>query len=186
MKIALRQLDQSMKNLGREVDVNNLGDIVQQHAITSALACAGSSILPGAGALIATSIATTSILAMYVRLAKEIGVTFKEGALKALASGVVADLSATIITNIVLVAALSFIPGVGQISASTLSMIANFALVYVAAYIFIKMLSKLLSAGKDISELCEEELKYCATSVKSETNVKEIFKEAKQQYNGNK
>jgi len=185
MKLAFDELDRSMKELGKDVNAEQLGEIVKQHAFTGALSGAGAA-LPGAGAIIATGAAATSILAMYVRIAKALGVTFEDGALKALASGVVADLSATVITNVALAAAVSFIPGFGQIGASVLSMIGNFTLVYVAAYIFIKMLSNLLKADREISNLSGEELKNYAASITSETNMKDIVKEAKKQYKENK
>ena len=141
MKIAVKELERAMGNLGRDVNSSSIGDIVKQHTIAGTTAAVAAGILPGAGALIATGIASTSTLAMYVRLAKELGVTFKDGALRALASGLVADLSAVVVTNLVAGAAISLIPGVGQVAAPLLIGMANFALIYLAAYIFIKMLS---------------------------------------------
>lgn len=186
MKLAFDQLDRSMKELGKEVNAERLGEIVQQHAFASALSGAGAATLPGAGALIATGAAGASVLTMYVRISNALGVTFEDGALRALASGVVADLSATVITNVALAAAISFIPGFGQAGAAVLSMIGNFALVYIAAYIFIKMLSNLLMACRDVSNLSGDELKNYANSIVSETDMKDIFKEAKKQYKENK
>ena len=186
MKLAFDELNRSMNALGKEVNAEHLGEIVKQHAITGALAGAGAAVLPGAGAVIATGAAAASILTMYVRISNELGVTFEDGALRALVSGVVADLSATVITNVALAAAISFLPGFGQAGASVLSMIGNFTLVYVAAYIFIKMLSGLLAADRDVSAMTAEELKNYADEIRSEINMKDIVKEAKQQYKESK
>ena len=186
MKLAADELERVMRDLGKDVRSEDIGEIVKQHAFAGAVSGIGAATLPGAGAVIASGAAITSIVAMYVRLSKALGVTFKEGKLKALASGIVADLSAAVVTQLVLAAAISFIPGVGQAGAAILSTIANFCMVYLAAYIFIKMLSKLLKSGRIVSDMSEEELRMAAREVASETDVKDIVNEAKNQYRENK
>jgi len=186
MKIAVNELEKVMREVGKEANANEIADIVQHHAITGAVAGVGSAFLPGAGAVVSTAAAATSILAMYVRLSKSLGVTFKEGSLKALASGIVADLSASVVTNLALAAVVSFIPGVGQMGAGVLCIIANYSMIYLAAYIFIKMLSTMFVSGKNSLNMSEYELKNMAKRISCETNLKDVVKEAKNQYKANK
>lgn len=182
---AVKGLNNSMRDLGVEVDARNIGDIVVQHAVAGAAAGAAAAVVPGAGALIAVGAAGSSVLAMYVRLAKEMNVKLGNGVLKALASAVVADISATVIGNLGLAAAISFIPGVGSMSAGMLAGISNFGVVYLAAYIFIKTLSSLFASKKDISTMSSADLTKMMKDMAGTINQKEILKEAKQQYKKN-
>ena len=179
-------MEDALDGCAVQIDSKELQKIVLQHSVVAAMSAGVAGSFPGVGAVVATGISGTAILAMYVRLAKALGVTFKKGALKALASGIVADLSATIVTNLVAIAVVSFVPGIGTATAATLSLALNFALVYLAAIIFLKMLSAILNAGEDISEMSEEELKNVADSVKEDIDMKSAIKEAKEEFKKNK
>lgn len=183
---AITELNNTMTKMGRDIDAENIAEIVIEHALIGAASGAAAAIVPGAGALIATGVAGSAVLAMYVRLSKELGITFGDGILKALASGLVADLSATVLANLGLAAAVSFIPGVGSASAGLLAAIANYGMVYLAAIIFINMLAALMGSGKDPSKMSESELKKAAKKASSNIDKKSILKEAKRQYKNNK
>ncbi|MBR2459726.1 MAG: hypothetical protein IKB34_00635 [Clostridia bacterium] len=186
MKIAFDELERIMKDVGKEIRTDDLWEIVKQHAIAGAVSGVGAAALPGVGAVIATGAAVTSTVAMYVRLSKVLGVSFKEGALRALASVLIADLSSYVVTTLTLSAALSFIPIVGQAGSAVLCAAANFSVVYLAAYIFIKTLTKLFKAGKKPDGVSEEELQDIAKEVSSENDLKDVVKEASKQYKENK
>lgn len=186
LKIALHALDRAMEDIGKEVNTEEIASIVKQQAIATSVSGGASGMLPGAGPLVAMGVAAGSILTMYVRLSKALGITFKEGTLRALASGVIADISSTILVNLALSAAISFIPGLGQLGSGVICALAYYMLAYTAAYIFIKMLTTMFESKKDISNITAEAITKMAKDTISETDLNKVAKEAKQQYKEDK
>lgn len=183
MKQAMYSLNDSMKQVGREVNVEAVAEIVQGHALTTAVSAAASGVIPGAGGAIALGIACTSTIAMYGRLANAMGVRLNNGLIKAVASAVVADLAAAVATTVAAAAAISFIPGVGSIASATLVGITNYGFVYLAGLIFIKMVASL--GVTRIESMTENEMKAAAKDIQSEIDIKSAMKEAKASYKAN-
>ena len=183
MAVALRRLCDTINGeLRSEVNSHELEEIVITHAIGAAIAAMASGWIPGAGSAVAFGIGVTFVCSMYVRLANAMGITLGKGLIRAIASAVVADLAAYIATLLAVAAAVSFIPFFGNMSASTLTAIANFACVYLAALIFVKMLSALMSSGKDIGKMSEAELVAAIKRESKRTDLKGAMKEAKSQF----
>ncbi len=180
MKQAYYCLRDGMREVGREMDVEEVANIIESHAFTTAISAAASGALPGVGGTIAFGIACTSTITMYGRLANVLGIRLNHGLIKALASAVVADLAASTAAVLVVSSAVSFIPGVGNMAAGTLTAVANFGFVYLAGYIFIKMISAI--GVSKMESMSESELKSAAKSVQNGMDMKLAMKEAKQAY----
>jgi len=184
VKEAIYSLNESMKQLGREVDAEEIADIVGCHAMTTAVGAAASGAITGVGSVIALGIATTSTITMYGRLAKAMGVRLNNGLIRAIASAVVADLAAAFTAILVSTMAISFIPGLGNMTSAAINGITNFGFVYLAGLIFIKLVSK-LGVGH-IENMSEEEIQHAAKDIRCGINIKAAMKEAKQMYKENK
>ena len=183
MKMTIRMLcDTAKSELRKEVNSYELEDIISTHAIGAAVAAMASGWIPGTGSVVAFGIGVTFVCSMYVRLANAMGITLGKGLIRAVASAVVADLAAYIATLLTVAAAVSFIPFFGNMSASTLTAIANFACVYLAALIFIKMLGALMRSGKDISKMSQAEVISAIKRESKKTDLKGAMKEAKNQF----
>ena len=180
LKIAVRQLNDTIHQIGRKVNAEEIGDIVMSHAMVAAASAAASGILPGAGSLIATGIAVTSTVAMYGRLAHAMGVKLNNGLIRAVASAVVADVGASVAASLLAAAAISFIPGVGSLAASTLIATANFGCVYLAGVIFVKMAAAL--GLQKMERMTEAEMKAQAKKACSGIDMRQAMKEAKAAY----
>lgn len=180
MKQAVYSLNDSMKQVGREVNADEIAEIVQGHALATAVSAAASGVIPGAGGAIAFGIACTSTIAMYGRLASAMGVRLNNGLIRAVASAVVADLAASVAATVAAAAAISFIPGVGSMASATLTAITNYGFVYLAGLIFIKMVAAM--GVTRIENMSEDELKAAAKDAQSGMDVKSAMKEAKQAY----
>ena len=177
MKQATIGLRDYLRDLGREVNADEIAGIIENHALATAVSAMAAGVIPGAGGGIAFGIACASTLTMYGRLASAIGVRLNNGLLKAIASAVVADLAAAIAATVTVAAAVSFIPGVGSMASATLTGITNFGFVYLAGIIFIKMVTSL--GVSRIESMSEDELKSQAKRVQSTIDVKSGMKEAK-------
>lgn len=180
MKQAIYSLNEAMKEVERDVNVDEIAEIVQGHAFATAVSAAASGAIPGAGGTIAFGIACTSTIAMYGRLAKAMGVRLNNGIIKAVASAVVADLAASVAVTVATAAAISFIPGLGSMASSTLTMIMNYGFVYLAGLIFIKMVA---SVGvTQMESMTEHEMKKTAKDIQSKIDIKSAMREARESY----
>ena len=182
LKQLLRNLTDHLKSMGHEVNVDNLADIVTTHAASAAVAAVASGCITGVGSLIAMGIGFGFVVAMYVRLAAAMHISMGKPMLKAVASAIVADITAYLTTVLVTAAAVSFIPFFGNMSSAVLTGIANFAFVYMAAVIFVKMLTSLLKRGINPATASEAELKSAAKAASASTDMKDVYAEAKQAY----
>lgn len=180
LKQAVRGLDEWMKQKGREINVDEIADIIAQHAITTAISAAASGVIPGVGGGIAFGIASASTITMYGRLAKAIGVRLDNGLIRALASAVAADLAAAIGAYIVAATVISFIPGAGTMGSAMLTGVANYGFVYLAGIIFIE-LAVTLGVSK-METMSEDELKTKAKKIRKGMDIKAVMKEAREIY----
>lgn len=180
MKQAVISLNETMREAGREVNAEEVVNIVEQHAIATAVSAAASGAFPGAGSLVTLGIACTSTITMYGRLANAMGVRLNNGLIKAVASAVVADLAASVAATIAATAAISFIPGVGNMASGTLTAITNFGFIYLAGLIFINLVASF--GVSRVENMSEEEMKSAAKSVQDNMDVKAAMKEAKKAY----
>ena len=186
LKIAINGLQGAMSDLGKEIDKEEISDIVLSHAVIATGVGVGGGLIPGVGPALSIGGVAATLLTMYVRLAKAVGVTLKEGTLKALISGIVADLSSVVIVNLGLATIVSFVPGVGSLASAALSAVGDFAMTYIGGYIFIKMLTAIFKSKKDITKMGKAELTTLASSIIVSTNMKAIVKEAKNEYTEHK
>lgn len=91
LKSAVDALDKSMREIGKSINSSEIEDIVKTHCAIGAASAVTSAALPGAGAVIATGVAISSLIAMYVRLSSSLGIKAEKGLFRAIASAIVAD-----------------------------------------------------------------------------------------------
>lgn len=175
--ILLKATGKSMQGIIRS------SDGVKKALITNSMGAAASSLaagfLPGVGALAATAASVGFIWRMYIQINEALHISISKNKLKSLASALLSNL----VTGLggaaaieVSAAALSLVPGIGIFSASVLLSAVNYALVYVAGLVYIRMLTNLFHANADISAMSEDQIKVTASNI-FEQNKKE-FKNA--------
>ena len=153
-----------------------LADCVVQHAAAAGVAAMAGGILPGVGSVIATGIATGAVWAMYVRICKIIKVDLGKNKLKALASAVLSNVAVNLAGMLAVGVAVSFVPGASIVICGA----GNFGIVYIAGIIFLNALTRLFHVSrKDITDMSDEELMNSVTASAKGTNVKELFRVAK-------
>ena len=178
MKQAVIGLCETMREVGHEVNAEEIENIVEQHAIRTASTAVSQA---ACGLIIGPQVnARASTITMYGRLANAMGVRLNNGLIKAVASAVVADLAASVAATIAATAAISFIPGVGNMASGTLTAITNFGFIYLAGLIFINLVASF--GVSRVENMSEEEMKSAAKSVQDNMDVKAAMKEAKKAY----
>ncbi len=176
----LRTLAYGLKNhMGSAEEVEK---IIINHSLASAASAVASGWIPGLGGAFASGMALGFVISMYYRICNECKIKLSKNILKALASVVVAEIAATLSVVLAAEIALTFIPVVGNFSASVVAGIVNFGIVYVAGALFLKMMVNVFKANVDINNLSEEELKNIMKSVTTKENIKDAYNESKNIY----
>lgn len=178
LRVAIAGLTSVYRNAADDVE-GKARKIIITHALAAAAAAVASGWIPGAGSAVATTIGVGFTCAMYYRLANLFDIRIRRNILKTIASVLIAELAAYFAVVLVGSAVLSFVPFVGNLSASTFCAIVNFALVYAAAYLYIKLLTRVFLMRKDPDEMTEEDWKEAAKRTAGEEDIKNIVKEAK-------
>ncbi len=181
----LKGLSKTQSDYLEKVGAKEIGDIVKGHAFAAAAAGLGVSWLPGAGSAVALAATVGIIWSMYFRINSKLGIKLSKTKLKSLASAMLTNIAASAITFLggtVISIALSFVPGVGSVLASVIMGGLDYAVVFVSGIIYMKLLTKLFKAGKNIETLNEEELKAEAKATVNDEDVNSMFKEARKEY----
>lgn len=159
---------------GNGAKAKELTEIIKQHA----LAATGIAFIPVPGLDIAAVVA--NIWTMYARINAAVGVSFRENALKSIASGICANLVSAVpaaVLGALAGSVLKFIPGIGTIGGIAVEAAANIAMLYVAGKVYLKSLQVLLRRNQPLTE---ENMKEAAREVtKDKAFVKAVYAEGK-------
>ena len=146
-----------------------LSKCVLKHAAAAAVASMASGVLPGAGAVIAGTITTGAVWAMYIKMSNIIGVKLEKKTLKVIASAVLSNLA----VNAVGMFVLSFIPGVSIIGCGFTA----FASLYASAIVFLTCLTRIFKGTR--SDLDDAEWKSAVNDAIRNMDLKSIIKEGR-------
>lgn len=180
MHMALRSLKAYVKN------AEEIEQIIISHSLAAAAFAVAAGWIPGAGGVIATGIALGFTISMYIRICSHSKISLTKNILKAIASVVIAEIAAYFAGIIAAEAILTFIPVVGNLGGIVIAGVVNFAMVYIAGLLFLKMMVSVFKANKNINSMSEEELKEFIIKQATKENIKTAYKEAKEVYKQSK
>ena len=130
--IKLGQADQE-----KEKEIMN---VINKHSLIAA--AAGWVPIP----FVDIALVVGNVWTMYATINKVIGLSFSDNMLKSIGSGVVANLSTSIISQ-ALLSLLKVVPGIGLVSAGLILTAGNYATCMAAGYVYLRALTAI--AGKD-------------------------------------
>lgn len=180
---ALKDLEQVAKDILSKEDAEEAGNTILACSITAAVTGVGSGMLYGAGSVVASTACVAAIWTMYVKINKHLGISVKNNILKSLASAMLTNLIASAGLNILILigaAAINFIPGLQYASTIIYGTLA-FVSVYASGILYIKLLTKIMRAKKDIDS-SDVDLNQMAKDIVNESNVSDILKEGKEMF----
>lgn len=165
--------------LGQEIS-----DLVEKHAIGAAAAGLGVAWLPAAGSTAALAVCAGFVWSMYFRINSKIGVPFSKHILKSVATAIGTNLAASAAGTVLFSTVLSLpcFLGLGNIAASAIMAGVSFALTWSCGLVYLKVLTRFAEANVDYNKLSEEDLKAMAKDVLEKENIKEMMKQAKEQF----
>ncbi|MDF2588850.1 MAG: hypothetical protein K0S41_2691 [Anaerocolumna sp.] len=185
LKIALKELVNTQNSILKDNVTDDIADVIINHSLGAAAAGLGSAWIPGIGGTAALFASVGFIWSMYFRINKCLGLKLSKTLLKSLASAIITNIAASaasVIGGAAVSTVLSFIPGIGTVTASIIMAGVVYAAVFASGLIYIKLLTSLFKAGKDPSKMTEEQLKSAAASAVKESDVSKIIKDAKKDY----
>lgn len=183
--LLLEQATKLVEAMDKTVDDNlpqSLAEIVKFHSKCAAVAALSSAWVPGAGGAAATFACAGFIWTMYARIGAEIDLPISKNILKSLASGVATNIASYVVGMIALSTAFSLVPGIGNIGASVIMGGTCYALTLASGYVYLKIMTQLFSKGIDPTTVNEQELKNIAKTVASDSDVKDVIKQAKEEF----
>lgn len=176
-------LCKSLHKAGPVVLGKEIAGVVEKHSIGAAATGLGAAWLPGVGSTAALAAGAGFVWSMYYRINAKIGIPFGKNILKSLGTAIAANLVSAAISSVVISSALSLIlPGIGNVAASMLMAGVVFSLTWSCGLVYLKILTRFAKAGVDFNDVSEEDLKEMADEVIGQTDVKEMMKQAKQQF----
>ncbi len=143
-----------------EVEIK-VDEAIEKNCIGAAASSLAAGLLPGIGSVAATAICVGFIWRMYYQINQALGIRLSKNFLKSIASALLTNLLTGLGGIIVLEAAatvISLIPGIGSVGAAILLAAVDYGLVYVAGLVYVKMLTNLFQAKKDINQMTAEEV----------------------------
>lgn len=164
-----------------EKDKADVAEIINIHAIGAAATAAGSAWIPGVGATISAGACGVFIITMYTRVDKRLSRRVNKDLSNTLGSLIIGDIAASA-GAWGIATALSFIPGIGSISASVIMAGANYALISISGVIYLKMMASSKRKGVELSDLSEEELKKLMNEAMANEDIKSMMKDARDEY----
>ena len=175
-------LCKAMHKAGPTVLGQEIAGIVEKHSIGAAATGLGAAWLPGVGATAALAASAGFVWSMYYRINAKIGVPFSKNILKSLGTAIGANLVASAVSSVVISTALSLIPGLGNIAASALMAGVVYSLTWSCGLVYLKILTRFAERDVNFDNIREDDLKAMAKDVIDKENVKDMMKQAKEQF----
>jgi uncharacterized protein (DUF697 family) len=175
-------LEALIKARGASMQVQELKNILTQHAIGAAAATVTVAWVPVAGVAAWIGILSAVVFSMFYRINKQLGVSLSKKLIKSIAASIISSLSGAVVGLTVAGATLAFVPVLGSIGSSILLAAMAYALSNVAGYIYIKLMTSLSLSGTDLSSITEEHLKDLANEMIKNEDIGQMVKDAQEEY----
>lgn len=165
--------------------LEEVNQTINKFAVYSAASGLLANVVPSIGGLAAAVTQTTLIWVMYVRINKALDINMSEHVAKFIGSAVLTNLvinAGTLLIGYTLATVMSFIPILGQITAAAVDGALGFVIIYVAAVLYLKILTRVMKLKGTIELNGTEEETEIVKKIIKETDLKNLICEAKNQY----
>lgn len=185
-------LSSTLKDLARALSGNLSGtqlesikDTIRRFAIYSAVANAVGGAIPGGVAVVATLVQVGLVAATFSQICRILNISIEKNMVKvmavAFATGLVANAS-TVLMYYAASAVISFIPILGSALAATANAAIGYIYIYVAAIVFLKLITKFAQPDGNINIPNQEEAQRVIKEIMSKTDLESIIKEGSASY----
>lgn len=176
--------DEAFKHLSGEKR-DEIIEIIQEFAIFSAASALVGNLVPEAGGLITAIAQTALVWTLYVKINNIIGLEMSDNTAKFIGSAILTNLSlnaGSLLLGYAGAVAASFVPIFGQFTAAAIEATLGYTLIYVSAVLYLIFLTKVFQAKGKIEITGSNEEKEIIKGVIKNTSLKDLIKEAKNNY----
>lgn len=176
--------DEAFKHLSGEKR-DEIIEIIQEFAIFSAASALVGNLVPEAGGLITAIAQTALVWTLYVKINNIIGLEMSDNTAKFIGSAILTNLSlnaGSLLLGYAGAVAVSFVPIFGQFTAAAIEATLGYTLIYVSAVLYLIFLTKVFQAKGKIEITGSNEEKEIIKGVIKNTSLKDLIKEAKNNY----
>lgn len=176
--------DEAFKYLSGEKR-DEIIEVIQEFAIFSAASALVGNLVPEAGGLITAIAQTALVWTLYVKINNIIGLEMSDNTAKFIGSAILTNLSlnaGSLLLGYAGAVAASFVPLFGQFTAAAIEATLGYTLIYVSAVLYLIFLTKVFQARGKIEITGSKEEKEIIKGVIKNTSLKDLIKEAKNNY----
>lgn len=183
--LACKSLNDAMKGSLDGTKIESIKETINNFAIASAVAGLAAAVFPGVAGVVAMLTQTGFIWATYVQINKTLGISMSEHTAKFLASAIITNIATNAGATLAAYAAaavISFIPLLGQALAAATVAALGYMMVYVAAVIYLMVISRLMQPNGKLEVKEDDDTKHIIEEIIKKNNIKEIIKEGRDSY----
>ena len=176
---ALQELDRSMRHSLDGTQIEQIKDCIGNYAIAAAVASGVAGVAPGIAGVAAVLTQAGFVWATYVKINQALGISMSENTAKFIGSAIVTNLVTNAGAFLVMLAGatlLSLIPVAGTAAAIALNASLGYVLVYAAAVIYLKLITRMVQPDGTLHVAESDDTKHIIRDIIKDTDIKEIVK----------
>lgn len=176
----LMELDKSMQGTLKDTKISGISETISHYALASAVASMGAAVIPGGGGIAAALAQTGIVWGTYVKINKTIGLSMSEETAKFLGNAIVTNIVTQygmLLVSHAVAGLLSLIPIAGSALAAAAEGAIGYCLIYAAAYIYIKLISRVIKPDGAIEVSNENSTKEIINDIIRREDMKGLIKE---------
>lgn len=183
--LAFKGLNDSMKGSLDGTKIENIKETINNFAIASALASMAACVIPGVAGVVAALTQAGFVWATYVKINQTLGISMSENTAKFLGSAIVTNIvtcSSALLLSYAGAAIVGMIPLYGQALAAAIDAALGFIIIYVAAIIYLQLISKMMQPDGTLKVPKEDDTKHIIEDIIKQNNMKDLIKEGRNCY----
>lgn len=175
---AFVELDKAMQGTLNGTKIECISETISHYALASAVASMLVAVVPGGGGVLAALAQAGFVWATYVKINKTIGLSMSKETAKFLGSAIVTNIITgygAILVAHILSSFLAFI-------APAIEAVVGYCLIYAAAYIYLKLVSRVVKPDGSINVSDEDSTKRTIEEIMKREDMKGLFMEGSKQF----
>ena len=182
---AFMELDKSMQGTLNGTKISGISETISYYALASAVASMAAAVIPGGGGVVAALAQAGIVWATYVKINKTIGLSMSDETAKFLGNAIVTNIVTqfgALLAAHAVAGVLSFIPVAGSALAAAAEGAIGYGLIYAAAYIYLKLVSRVVKPDGSIDVADKDSTKKIIEEILRREDMKGLFKEGTNQF----
>lgn len=174
------ELDKAMQGTLNDTQISGISEVISKFALASAVASMAAAVIPGGGGIAAALAQTGIVWGTYVKINQTIGLSMSKDTAKFLGNAIITNIVTQygmLLASHAVAGILSLIPVAGSTLAAAAEGAIGYCLIYAAAYIYIKLISRVIKPDGSIDVSDENSTKEIITEILKREDIKGVIKE---------